>query len=128
MFNLTFIGMLQKTLLSNSIFSCISGLLMIMFNKYLAILFLTNSFSVFWVIGIGLLFFSILVFVEVKKHRPQRVLLIILQDLIWVLGSLLMIFWNPFHISIAGILMIAFVMIVVLIFALLQFLGLKKIK
>lgn len=105
---------LQKALLSNGIFSGVSGLILILFQKPIAQLFGTSNNTVFWIIGIALLYFASTVFWEYKKQRKTFVILIIVQDILWVLGSLILLIFDPFEITITGEIIIVLVGIVVL--------------
>jgi len=73
-------------------------------------------------IGIGLFIFAITLFQNAfrKEIKPKQIRLIIIQDWTWVIGSLGLLIWNPFGISVTGNLIIAGVAIMVAIFAILQ--------
>ena len=105
---------LQKSLRVNALFSGVSGITLIVLSKQIANLFETTNTTVFWVTGIVLLFFASTIFYEIIKQRPVAVLWIIIQDFIWVVGSMALIAANPFEISKAGnstIAMIAFIVL-----------------
>lgn len=113
---------LQKSLRLNAIFSGISGITLIVLNKQIANLFETTNKTVFWVIGITLLFFASTIIYEIKKQRPIAVLWIIIQDSLWVIGSIALIVFNPFEISKAGNSTIAIIAFIVL------FMGINQSK
>ena len=113
---------LQKSLRLNAIFSGISGITLIALNKHLANLFETPNTIVFVIIGIVLLFFTSTVFYEIIKQRPIAVLWIIIQDFLWVIGSIALIAVNPFEISKAGNSTIAIIAFIVL------FMGINQSK
>jgi len=113
---------LQKSLRLNAIFSGISGITLIVLNKQIANLFETTNTTVFWVIGIVLLFFASTIIYEIIKQRPIAVLWIIIQDFLWVIGSIALIAVNPFEISKAGNSTIAIIAFIVL------FMGINQSK
>lgn len=104
---------LQKSLRLNAIFSGISGIILIALNEQLANLFETTNTMVFTVIGIALLFFACTIIYEIIKQRPVAVLWIIIQDFLWVAGSIVLVTINPFEISKAGNSVIAIIAFVV---------------
>jgi len=113
---------LQKSLRINAIFSSVSGIVLIAFNQPIAKLFDTTNNSVFWIIGTVLLFFACTILYEVIKQRPLAVLWIIMQDFLWVLGSIFMVAVNPFEISKTGNLTVAVIALIVL------FMGINQSK
>jgi len=108
---------LQNSLLLNAVFSGISGFTLILFHGSIARLFGTENSTVFWVIGALLLFFTLTIILEIMKQRPLAVLWIIAQDMIWVIGSIILIAINPFGITFAGNVIIAVVALIVLLMA-----------
>ena len=118
---------LQISLAANGIFSSISGAVLILTHQKTAQLFGVESSTVFWVIGIGLLLFALSIFIEVKKQRSIFVLLIIVQDVLWVFGSGAVLAFRPFHISPIGNLAIAVVALIVLFFAMAQSKALAQV-
>ncbi|WP_425075968.1 hypothetical protein [Psychroserpens sp. S379A] len=117
---------LQNALKFNALFSSTSGILMILLNQQIAKLFGTNNNSVFWIVGLALIFFAITIWHEVKKQRKIVVIWIIIQDFIWVLGSIVLIIFNPFQLTEVGNLIIGIIALVVLYMGINQIMGLKK--
>lgn len=93
---------LQKSLSLNALFSSISGIVLLLFNNQIATLFATSNNLVFQIIGYVLLFFATTIIYEVYKQRPKAVLWIIIQDFLWVIGSVILVISNPFDISKSG--------------------------
>lgn len=118
---------LQKALTTNAIFSSCSGLIMLFFRTPLAQLFGLEAALPFLIIGIALLIFAFSILVEIKWQRPKLVYNIIVQDLLWVLGSIILLLWQPFGISTTGNILIAIVAGVVLIFAVWQYQALLQL-
>lgn len=111
---------LKKALLANAVFSMSSGAVLIIFHQGVAQLFEVENEAVFWIVGLGLLMFSASVFYEARQLRRVFVFSIIIQDLLWVLASVILLIWDPFGISVSGQLLIGFIALIVLIFALVQ--------
>ena len=118
---------LQITLLSNALFSLLTGLSLIIFHNTIANWFGNQNSTVFWVIGIGLLFFSYSVFIQIKNPKPDSVFYIVIQDIIWILASIVILLVRPFNIPILGNQIIAGVAIIVLFFGVGQSVGLAQI-
>jgi len=111
---------LQKSLLINALFSGISGIILVAINTHIANLFDISNTSVFWIIGAALIFFSVIIIYEIRRQNPLGVLAIILQDYLWVLGSLILLITQPFEVSKTGNSIIAMVALVVLFMAINQ--------
>lgn len=118
---------LQKSLRVNALFSGVSGITLIVLSKQIANLFETTNTTVFWVTGIVLLFFASTIFYEIIKQRPVAVLWIIIQDFIWVVGSMALIAANPFEISKAGNSTIAMIAFIVLFMGINQSMALAQV-
>ena len=82
---------LSKALLANAAFSTVTGLLSIILNGRLMNLFELEQSFIFPALGIGLLGFAgSLVFI-VRKEQVDKVKSIIIADILWVIGSGLLI-------------------------------------
>jgi len=75
---------LQKALKTNAVFSSISGVVLILLNKQIANLFGTTNNTVFWIVGLVLIYFAATIAYEITKQRKLAVLWIITQDYCWV--------------------------------------------
>lgn len=118
---------LQTALKLNAIFSGISGILLIVLNHKIAKIFGTENHRIFWIIGLALVFFSITIIVEIIKQRSLAILWVIVQDFIWVIGSIVLLVLNPFPISIAGKIIIGIVALIVMFMGVNQAKALAKI-
>lgn len=118
---------LQKALKYNAIFSSMSGLIMILFSNQIAQLFGTSNNSVFWIVGLILIYFTITIWYEIRKQRKIAVLWIIIQDFLWVMGSIILILLNPFDITSLGNLIIGIIASIVLLMGLNQTRAFNKI-
>ena len=117
---------LQKALKINALFSSISGIVMILFNQSIDELFGTSNNTVFWAIGIALIYFALTITYEIKEQRKKAITWIIIQDYIWVLGSIILIIFNPFEITQMGNLIIGLIALIVLYMGINQMNELKK--
>ncbi len=118
---------LRTALKINAVFSGLSGLLLIFLNNEIAGLFETENNHVFWIIGLVLIFFATTIVVEVIKQRSLAILWIIIQDYIWVIGSIVLLITNPFYISTIGSILIVIVAFIVLLLGISQAIALANI-
>lgn len=120
--------LLRNTLLANAIFSFLCGLDALLFNQFFMNLFGISNSYVFPILGGGLLLFCAVVFTEAqrKEVKSTAIKAIIGQDIGWVIGSILIIVTNAFSFSSTGLWLTAGVAVVVAVFALLQYQGIKK--
>lgn len=117
---------LQKALRVNTLFSSISGIIMILLNRQIANLFGTENNTVFLIVGLILIYFAITIWYEITKQRKLAVLWIILQDFIWVFGSMILIIFNPFQITEVGNSIIGSIAIIVLYMGINQMIAWNK--
>lgn len=113
---------LQTALKVNALFSGISGIILIILNQQIAKIFGIENNTIFWVIGLALVFFAITIIVEILKQRSLAILWIIIQDFIWVIGSISLLVSNIFLITPTGLTIIGIVALIVL------FMGLNQAK
>ena len=117
---------LQRALRSNALFSSTSGALMILLNQQIAKLFGANNNTVFWMVGLALIYFALTIWYEIRKQRKTAIIWIIIQDFIWFLGSFILIIFNPFNVTLAGNLAIGTVALIVLYMGMNQSIELNK--
>ena len=117
---------LQKALQINALFSGLSGILLVAGHNRVAGLFDTPNSSVFQVIGAALIYFSLTIVFEIKHQNLLRVLFIIVQDSLWVIGSVILLIFQPFDISMTGNGVIAAIALIVLLMAISQTNGLAQ--
>ncbi len=94
---------LQIALTLNVIFSSISWGILLFFSIAVAVSFDVAASKPFWIIGIALLFFAATLVYEIIQQNPLQVLWFIIQDFMWVIGSSILILFNPFSISSLGL-------------------------
>jgi hypothetical protein len=120
--------LLRKALLGNALFSTLSGLIILFGQKWvLQILGLSNSVSLV-ILGVGLIVFAATLVVNARRRRVKTsdAWIAVLMDVAWVLASYVLIFVLPF--SKEGKWVIAVVAELVLLFAILQFMGIWRIR
>lgn len=120
--------LLRKALLGNALFSTLSGLTILIGHQWVSrILGLTNNVNL-WILGVGLIVFAVILTINARRQdvKTTDAWVAVWMDLAWVVGSGVLIFVVPF--SIAGKWIVLFVAEVVLVFALLQFLGIRRIQ
>jgi hypothetical protein len=118
---------LKYALTINAVFSGLSGSCLILFNNRFQEWFEARNFQ-FYPLGIGLIIFAGMVFYSTVKHLNNRgkIIGIILADILWVVSSLIIVALRPFDISTLGYAIIGIVAIIVLTFAILQNVGLRR--
>lgn len=120
---------LTRFLTANALFSAASGLSLVLAASSIAGFFGSPHSTVFRVVGLGLLLFAGIVYLN-SVQRPLKlpsILSIIVADFLWVLGSLLLLAFKPFQLSPGGYTVIALVAGMVLLFGLGQAQGLGQI-
>lgn len=120
---------LQLALGINGAFSICTGIILIAFSHFISQLFDAESTTYFWLIGTGLVLFSLVVF-YVSRQKPIHlihVFVIILLDIGWVIASILVIGLDLFGISYPGKVAIFVVALIVLGFAFHQSYALSKV-
>ncbi|MEE9363572.1 MAG: SRPBCC family protein [Cellulophaga sp.] len=121
-------NILQIALLSNAIFSVSTGLFLLVFRNKVAQWFGQQNATVFLIIGFGLLYFSYSIFKELKNPEPEAVFYIIVQDLIWILLSMVILKIKPFNIAILGNQIITGIAVIVFLFSIGQSIGLAQLN
>lgn len=120
--------LLRKALLGNALFSTLSGLTILIGQRWVSrILGLTNNVNI-WILGVGLIVFAVILTINARRQNVKTTdaWVAVWMDLAWVVGSGVLIFVVPF--SMAGKWIVLLVAEIVLVFALLQFLGIRRIQ
>jgi len=118
---------LQKHLTANAVFSTLCGIIVLVFQEKVEQIFNVEPSNFFLVLGTLLILFALSIVVEIKKQRAIPILWITIQDMLWVIGSVILMVWNPFNISIEGNIIIGIVAFFVLLFGFGQARGLSRI-
>jgi len=119
---------LRKALMGNALFSTLSGLTMLLAQGWvLRILGLASNVNLL-ILGVGLIVFAITLVVNARRQQVKKsdAWIAVLMDVAWVLGSYILIFIVPF--STEGKWVVGVVAELVLVFAVLQFVGIRRIQ
>lgn len=120
--------LLKFALGANATLSSITGLSLVFFHKSIAAFFATALTLPFLLIGLGLLYFCATIILEIYKERRARIIWIIIQDVLWVIASAFILYARPLPISTGGYTSIAIIAALVLLMAILQWLGITQMK
>jgi hypothetical protein len=121
-------SLLRKALIGNALFSSLSGVTILFAQGWvLRILGLSKNISLA-ILGIGLLVFAVTLLINACRQqvRTSDAWIIVWLDLAWVLVSYVLIFVVPF--SAEGKWVVGVVAELVAAFAVLQFLGIRRIQ
>ena len=119
---------LRKALIGNALFSTLSGLAILFAQGWvLRILGLASNVNLL-ILGVGLIVFAITLVVNARKQQVKKsdAWIAVLMDVAWVLSSYILIFIVPF--STEGKWVVGVVAELVLVFAVLQFVGIRRIQ
>lgn len=119
---------LRKALMGNALFSTLSGLTILFAQGWvLRILGLASNVNLL-ILGVGLIVFAVTLVVNARRQQVKKsdAWIAVLMDVAWVLGSYILIFIVPF--STEGKWVVGVVAELVLLFAVLQFVGIRRIE
>jgi hypothetical protein len=120
--------LLRKALLANASFSTISGLVLIFAERWVVrLLGLPETINLI-TLGISLLVFAAILVLFARKD-PIKLLdawIAVILDAAWVIGSYPLLFVVPF--STSGKWVVGIVAEVIMVFALMQWLGIRRIR
>ena len=120
--------LLKKALTGNAVFSVLSGVAILFANRWLVeFLGLPASVSLA-ILGVSLIVYAVILWLSARrpKIRITDAWVAIIMDAVWVVGSYVLIFVVPF--SVGGKWVVALVAELVLAFAIVQWLGIRKIR
>ena len=121
-------SLLRTALIGNALFSTLSGLIILVAQgRVLRILGLSSSLNLM-ILGVGLIAFAATLVINARKQPVKKsdAWLAVVLDLAWVAGSYVLIFVVPF--STEGKWVVGVVAELVLLFAVLQFVGIRRIQ
>ncbi|WP_298478780.1 SRPBCC family protein [uncultured Maribacter sp.] len=105
-----------KATKANAISTLISGLAILGFQHQLMVMFEINETLPFIIVGGVITFFSLTMFMEIKKQRALALLWIVAQDTLFVLASIVILILQPFDISTTGYVIIGLFLLPILYF------------
>jgi hypothetical protein len=120
--------LLRKALMGNALFSTLSGLTVILAHSWvIRILGLSKNVNLL-ILGVGLIAFAATLVINARRQQVKTsdAWIAVWMDLVWVLGSYVLIFVVPF--SMGGKWIVGVVAELVLVFAVLQIVGIRKIE
>ena len=119
---------LRNVLRWNALFSTLSGLFVLFFAETVAQLIGLANPMILVVLGIGLLPFAFFVYQvsAMKTLNYKLVWTIIVMDVMWVVGSVILLFSNLLPLTTVGKWSIGLLADVVAIFAILEYVGVRK--
>jgi hypothetical protein len=120
-------GLLKKALTGNAVFSVVSGVAILFANRWLVkFLGLPDNVSLA-LLGISLVVYAMLLWLNARKAKIKiaGAWVAIVMDVVWVIGSYALIVVVPF--STGGKWVVALVAELVLAFAVLQWMGVRRI-
>ncbi len=120
--------LLRRTLQANAAFSALSGIILIFGANILSLLLGVNMPSLLIGLGVALLIYAVGLFLSARREsiKLQEAWLAVILDGAWVIGSVILIFIDA--LSTTGNWLIALVAQIVLIFAVLQFFGIRRLQ
>ena len=121
---------LRHVLRANTVFSVLSGVVVLMAAAPLSELMGINNPFVFYVLGMGLLPFAGFVFYTSQQTElnTRLVKIILVMDAFWVVGSYFLIFSGTVPFTAAGKWIVGLIAEVVFIFAILEMIGLRRLN
>lgn len=122
-------SLLRNALFGNSAFSFVSGLASVLFSNSIANFLGLSASWIILVLGVGLILYGIEIFLAARAEPVNKTLatFAVYADLAWVLGSAVLIFANLVDFTTAGKWAIAILADIVLVFAILQYVGLRRL-
>ena len=121
-------GLLKKALTGNAVFSVVSGTVILLANRWLVrFLGLPDQVSLA-ILGFSLLGYALLLWRSARRPRIKLTdaWIAVIMDVVWVVGSVALLAAVPF--STGGKTAVASVADLVLAFAILQWLGIRRVR
>ena len=121
-------GLLKKALAGNAVFSVVSGVAILFANRWLVkFLGLPEDVSLA-ILGVGLIVYAAILWFNARRPKIKitDAWIAVVMDAVWVIASYVLIFVVPF--SVGGKWVVALVAELVLAFAVVQWLGIRKIR
>jgi hypothetical protein len=122
-------SLLRNTLFGNSVFSFLSGAAALLFSQAIASFLGLSASWIILVLGVGLLIYGVEIYLAARSEPVHTGIarFAVYADLAWVLASAVLIFANLVPFTTAGKWTIAIIADVVLVFAILQYVGLRRV-
>ena len=120
--------LLRNSLIGNALFSMLSALAILAFTGWLAHFLGLRDHIFLTVLAISLAGYAVILLINARKPKIKisDAWMAVILDAIWVIGSYALIFVVPF--SFGGKWLIAAVAEIVLVFAILQSFGIRRVR
>ena len=118
---------LRNVLLGNALFSTLSGLAFVFATQPISRFLGWSNPWILPIIGIGLLGFAFIVF-RTATQELEKTREVIFADLAWVITSVIILVTGWVPLTVGGMWAVGIIADIVGTFALLQYLGLRRIK
>ncbi len=121
-------GLLKKALTGNAVFSVVSGVAILFANRWLAKFLGLPDKANLAILGLSLIVYAAILWFNARrpKIKISDAWIAVIMDAVWVVGSYTLILMVPF--SVSGKWVVALVAEVVLAFAVLQWLGIRRAR
>lgn len=121
-------NLLRTTLRANAIFSDVSGLVMLLASGWLSKVTGIEPPVTFLIIGVGLLGYALWLWFNSRSEEiaPQVVWAAIICDILWVVGSFVLLIGGFLPLTIVGKWVVVIIADIVGIFAVMQYIGLRR--
>jgi hypothetical protein len=120
--------LLKKALAGNALFSVVSGVAILFANRWLVKFLGLPAKASLAIVGVSLIVYAVILWFNARRRkiRITDAWIAVVMDAVWVLGSSVLIFVVPF--SSGGKWVVALVAELVLAFAIVQWLGIRRIR
>ena len=123
-------NLLRNTLRGNSLFSAVSGLLALIDARLLANFMGIESTIPFVVLGVGLLLYAAYLFINTRTRPLNKFFgwFAIIADATWVIATVGILLTDAFALTNGGKWLLLIIGDMVLVFAIVQYIGLRRMK
>ncbi len=121
--------MLRRTIQADSVFSLLGGLLLLIDSELIATLIGLPWSLAFVIVGIGLIGYAALLFLAARRTPLDRrqALGFLVADVAWVLASVVIVLDGLVPLSTAGFWGVLIIADIVAVFAVLKYIGLRRL-
>jgi hypothetical protein len=123
-------NLLRNALRGNSIFSAVSGILLLVDARLLADFMGIESTIPFIVIGVGLLLYAANIFLNTRSRPVKKAFgwFAVIADIAWVVISAIVLLTDAFDLTSGGKWLVLIIADMVLVFAIVQYIGIRRMK
>ena len=123
-------NLLRHALRGNSIFSAVSGALLLVDAKLLADFMGIATSIPFIILGVGLLMYATYLFINTRSRPVKKAFgwFAVIADVAWVVISAIVLLTDAFALTSGGKWLVLIIADMVLVFAVVQYLGIRRMK